>query len=132
MTTELSLLLASAALGLVQIFVSGAAATRQRGVKYNLGARDAQPPPLTGVAARLDRASNNFKETFPIAAVAIIAAHLAGVHTTVTLAGSQLYFWGRLVYVPLYAFGVPVVRTLAWAAATLGIILLMAATVLAK
>jgi uncharacterized MAPEG superfamily protein len=28
--------------------------------------------------------------------------------------GAQLYFWGRLAYLPLYALGVFLVRSLAW------------------
>jgi uncharacterized MAPEG superfamily protein len=36
-----------------------------------------------------------------------------------------LYFAGRLVYVPLYAWGIRVARTLAWGAAMLGIALVL-------
>ena len=42
-----------------------------------------------------------------------------------TLWGAQLYFWTRVLYVPLYAFGVPLVRSLAWNVATFGIILIL-------
>jgi uncharacterized MAPEG superfamily protein len=42
-----------------------------------------------------------------------------------TVWGAQLYFWGRVVYVPLYGFGVFLVRSLAWNVATFGIILIL-------
>ena len=42
-----------------------------------------------------------------------------------TVWGAQLYFWARVVYVPLYAFGVFLVRSLVWNVATLGIILIL-------
>ena len=43
-----------------------------------------------------------------------------------TAIGAHLYFWGRLIYVPLYAAGIPVVRTLVWVGATLGLVLVIA------
>ncbi|MES2854690.1 MAG: hypothetical protein V4692_02450, partial [Bdellovibrionota bacterium] len=64
MTIELWILAASAGLGLIQILLAISAVTRQRGTEWNVGARDAIQAPPTGVAGRLDRASNNFKETF--------------------------------------------------------------------
>ena len=42
-----------------------------------------------------------------------------------TVWGAQLYFWGRVVYVPLYASGVFLVRSLVWNVPTLGIILIL-------
>jgi uncharacterized MAPEG superfamily protein len=47
-----------------------------------------------------------------------------------TIWGAQLYFWARVAYVPLYAFGVTYVRTLAWTVATLGIVLVLLSLVL--
>jgi uncharacterized MAPEG superfamily protein len=41
--------------------------------------------------------------------------------------GSELYLAGRLLYLPLYAAGIPVARTIAWAIATIGIGFLIAA-----
>lgn len=70
-------------------------------------------------------ALQNFLETFPLFAAAILIAHAAGRHDWMTVWGAQLYFWGRLIYLPLYAFGVPWVRSLAWSVATLGIILIL-------
>ncbi|WP_176717045.1 MAPEG family protein, partial [Xanthomonas translucens] len=32
-----------------------------------------------------------------------------------TALAAQLYFWARLAYVPLYAAGVPYLRSLVWA-----------------
>jgi uncharacterized MAPEG superfamily protein len=42
-----------------------------------------------------------------------------------TALAAQLYFWGRVLYVPAYAFGVPYLRTVVWAVAITGIVLLM-------
>ena len=64
-----------------------------------------------------------------VLAAAVLIAHAANRHSEMTIWGAQLYFWGRLIYLPLYAFGIPYVRTLAWFVATLGIVLILCALV---
>jgi uncharacterized MAPEG superfamily protein len=39
--------------------------------------------------------------------------------------GVQLYFWGRVAYLALYAAGVFLLRSLAWNVAALGIVLVL-------
>jgi uncharacterized MAPEG superfamily protein len=75
------------------------------------------------LAGRLERALQNFGETFPLFAAAVIAILLAERQDWLTALGAELYFWGRVVYLPLYASGVPLMRSLAWNVATLGIVL---------
>ncbi len=127
MTTELWFLALSIVLGFVHIILSSHSASFQRGYWWTASARDEPMPPLTGVAGRLERALRNFLETFPFFAAAILMAHVAERHTWMTLWGVQLYFWGRMVYLFLYAFGVPLARSLAWNVASAGIILILVA-----
>jgi uncharacterized MAPEG superfamily protein len=129
MTTELTLLALSIVLGLVQIVLSAHSKSMQRGYRWTAGPRDDPKPPLSGTAGRLERALANFLETFPLFAAAVLIGHAVDRHNGLTVWGAHLYFWGRIVYVPLYAFGVPLVRSLAWNVATLGIGLLLAALV---
>jgi uncharacterized MAPEG superfamily protein len=124
---ELTLLALSVVLGLVQIILSAQAASRQRGYRYAASTRDEPVPPLTGVAGRLERARKNFGETFPFFAAAVLMAHEAGRHSWMTVWGAHLYFWARVVYLPLYALGVPLVRSLVWNVAFAGIVLLLLA-----
>ena len=35
-------------------------------------------------------------------------------HTEMSALGAQIYFWSRVAYVPVYAFGIPFIRTLLW------------------
>ena len=56
MPIELKMLAWSVALGLVHVLLGAALITHQRGLRWNVGARDAVLPPLTGAAARVDRA----------------------------------------------------------------------------
>jgi uncharacterized MAPEG superfamily protein len=121
MTPELLMLTLSVVLGFVHIIASALATTAQHGSKWNLSARDAEMPPLKAVAGRLQRASHNFFETFPLFAVLVLIADAVNRHGPLTVWGSELYFVCRLIYLPLYAFGIPVARSVVWTAASLGI-----------
>jgi uncharacterized MAPEG superfamily protein len=96
-------------------------------VRWTASARDHELAPLTGVAGRLDRALRNFSETFPLFAALLLAAQAIGRHSWLTEAGAILYFFARLAYLPLYVFGVPIVRSLVWNVAALGMALLLVA-----
>src|ERR671933_1369913 len=117
----------SVALGLIQIVAASHAASLQRGYRWTASPRDEVTPPLRGVAGRLDRALRNFVETFPLFAAVVLAAHVTNTHDALTEWGARLYFWGRLAYVLLYATGVPLIRSLVWNVATIGIVLIVAA-----
>jgi uncharacterized MAPEG superfamily protein len=127
MDVELRMLALSVLLGFVHIFLSGQATTKQYGVDWNVGPRDQEMPPLNALAGRLRRAQNNFFETFPLFAVTVLIAVIAGKRGVLTDWGVQLYFWGRVVYLPLYAFGIRLIRTLVWLVATAGIFLVLIA-----
>lgn len=102
----------------------------QRGYRWTASSRDEAAPPLRGVAGRLDRALHNFMETFPLFAAVVLAAHVSDTHGALTLWGAQLYFWARVVYVFLYATGIPLIRSLVWNVATAGILLFVVALLL--
>jgi uncharacterized MAPEG superfamily protein len=127
MTTELLMLALSVVLGFVHIIVSAVATTHQYGSKWNLSARDDPMPPLRGIAGRLQRAQHNFLEMFPLFAVAVLIADATNRHGWMAVWGSQLYFYARVLYLPIYAAGIPVVRTLVWTVATLGIVMVLLA-----
>lgn len=124
---ELSVLGFAIVLGLLQLLIAARANNGQRGIAWNVGARDGEPPKVSAVAGRLDRAFRNFMETFPFFAVAILFAAVSGRFSWVTLLGSHLYLFARIIYVPLYAAGVPVIRTLVWLASLIGILMVLAA-----
>lgn len=101
-------------------------ASVQRGYRWAASARDEPVPSLTGVAGRLARALSNFLETFPFFAVLVVAVQLTGSNGTLSKWGVLLYLTGRVMYLPLYAFGAYLVRSLVWNIATAGIVLLLA------
>ena len=126
MRIELYLLGATLILALVQILLTAQLRTRQYGVTWNTGPRDESMPPLKPLPGRLLRAQENLFETLPLFIGAVLGAAVAGRLGTLTTIGACLYFFGRLVYLPLYAAGIPVVRSLVWMAATGGLVLVIA------
>jgi uncharacterized MAPEG superfamily protein len=126
MIAEMWLLFASIILGFVHIVAQAHSMTAERGLTWNAGPRDEPVPPLKAVGERLSRALRNFLETFPLFVAAIVLTQLVNVHNGLTLWGAWLYVVGRAVYLPLYAFGVPYIRSLVWTIATFGIVLILA------
>ena len=124
---EFTMLAFAIILGLFQLLIAARANNSQRGIAWNVSARDGTPPPVSAVAARLDRAYRNFMETFPFFVAAVLTAHTMGRFSWMTVLGTELYLAARVIYVPLYAAGVPVFRTLVWLVSLIGLILVIAA-----
>lgn len=123
----MSYLFGSIVLGFLHIVLAAGFATAQRGNKWNFSARDGEPKPLTGVAARLDRALKNFLETYPLYLAAILVFSLQGKQPGMAETGSMVYLIARVIYLPLYAFGVPYIRTLTWLVSIVGIVMIVLA-----
>lgn len=125
MSIELKMLTYTVILGLVQLLAATQAATKVRGVQWNVSPRDQKMPELTGLAGRLERASKNLLETFPFFLAATFAVIAGGRSSELSALGAQLYFYARVIYWPLYAFGIPYVRSLVWLVSLVGIGLLI-------
>src|SRR3982750_1723876 len=125
MPTELKILAWGALLLFVYIFAAIRAKTAQYGRKWNVGARDEELPPPNAMTGRLMRAQANFQETFPIAIVALLGVVVAGRTSQWTAIGGWLWLGARLMYLPLYAMGVPVVRTLAYTVSIVGLAMVL-------
>jgi uncharacterized MAPEG superfamily protein len=125
MAIELKMLAAAIVVGLVQLSWAALAARRQQDLKWAAGPRD-KPMPIEGVAARLDRAFRNYMETFAFFAAAILILALTNkLGTTLTIWGSALYVVSRALYVPIYAAGIPRIRTLVWFVAMVGLVMVL-------
>ena len=114
-----------AVLALVHILATAQVRTRQYGTKWNIGARDEELPPPRPIVGRLDRAQANFFETFPLMIAAVLIVSAAGLNNANTALGAMLWLGARVVYLPLYALGVPYLRSLAWAVALAGIVMVL-------
>ena len=123
MTIEFIMLGATIALALVNILWAGNVRTKQYGTEWNMGARDEKMPPLDPLAGRLLRAQANLYETLPLFIAALLGAAFLDRLGWKTEVGASLYFVGRLIYLPLYAAGVPKVRTMVFIVALFGLVL---------
>ncbi|MES2902514.1 MAG: MAPEG family protein [Pseudomonadota bacterium] len=121
MSTELMILGWTLVLALVQILLAAQMRTSETGLSYNMGARDGAAAPPRPITARLQRAQANLFETLPLFAAAVLIAHVGGREGELTLWGSYAYLAARVLYVPLYAFGVPLVRSLVWGVSIAGL-----------
>ena len=124
---EMTMLWLSAVLGLVYLMAATVPSVLGRGMPWALGPRDEPGRELGKVGSRLDRAWKNFLETFPIFAAAILVEASAGHGSALAPLGAALYFWGRVAFLPIYALGLPVVRTAVWTVSLAGIVLILAA-----
>ncbi|MCW1428375.1 MAPEG family protein [Novosphingobium sp. JCM 18896] len=125
MHTEILILAWGAVLLFVHIFAAGHVKTRQYGTKWNTGARDEALPPMDPIVGRMVRAQANYQETFPIAIVALLGVVAAGRTGDMTALGGWIWLGARVVYLPLYALGVPVVRSLVFLVSVVGLAMVL-------
>ena len=118
---EITILALGAVLLFIHIFVATRFKTAQYGRKWNVSARDQTLPEPNPVTGRLMRAQANFQETFPIAIVALLGVVIAGKNSQWTALGGWIWLGARVVYLPLYWAGIPVVRTIVWTIALIGL-----------
>ena len=121
MAVELKILALGALWLVIHIFTTTRFKTAQYGRKWNIGARDEALPPPTPVTGRLIRAQANFEETFPIAIVALLGVVVANRTSELTALGGWIWLGARVVYLPLYGFGIPGVRTAVFGISLIGL-----------
>lgn len=127
MSPEFILVAFTLVLAIIQIGAAGMARTAELGAKWNAGPRDGENPPQGKLSGRLIRAQANLFETLPIFIGAVVIASIEGKFGVLTFWGTHLYFLARVIYVPLYAFGVPYIRSLVWLVGLAGLLMIIAA-----
>ena len=113
MPVELKVLGYAALLQMVQFIVMAIPVNVQLGVAYTGGNRDEQKQ-VTGVAGRLKRALDNHFEGLILFTIAVLVVTLGDASSQVTEYCAWAYLWARVLYVPAYASGVFLVRSLIW------------------
>lgn len=123
MIPELSWLSATAALFFVYIFGEIVTGIRQYKLGALLGARDNLAPYSPGLG-RAKRATANMIEAMYLFVPLVLVAVLSDRTNQWTELGCMIFFFARLAFAPLYWFGVPVVRTLAYMAGAAGLVMI--------
>jgi uncharacterized MAPEG superfamily protein len=125
MTTELAVLAWGCLLAILHLWLPIRAKTRQYGLQWNMSPRDEAQPAPSPIAARLERAQANYYESFPLMVAAVAIVSIADLETRWTAFGALLWLGARVIYLPLYAFGVPVVRSLTWTVSVVGLLMVL-------
>ena len=85
-----------------------------------VGNRD-DPPEMSIVAARLDRAKNNMLEALPIFLALALLAMVTDHDSRAVRSAALVFLVARVVYVPAYLSGIPMFRSLVWLIGTVGL-----------
>lgn len=86
------------------------------GLARTLGNPAVDDPPLAPWAQRAAAAHRNSVENLTVFAALILAADALEASCALTQAAAVAYFFSRLAYLVVYVAGIPVLRTLAFAA----------------
>lgn len=90
----------------------------------NLGNRD-HVRPLTVVGERAARALANMHEALPVFLALALLNMIVGTAASDAITGATIFLIARVLYVGVYLAGVPVVRTLIWAASWIGLVMMI-------
>ncbi len=122
--TEITVLGWSVVLLLAQI-AAQAFAGYGLGASYLLGPRDEERRPENVLAGRFARALKNLLETYPAFIALALALVVSGKAGGIGATGACIWLAARAVFVVVYAFGIPVLRTLVWAVALAGLLMML-------
>jgi uncharacterized MAPEG superfamily protein len=127
MTTDLWMLVWTAllALGLPFIYLAGLILV-PGGAVWSLSNR---AEPLAGIpewAARAQRAHLNLLQNLAPFAILVLVAQVSGKANATTALGTTIFFWARVAHAAVYIAGIKYLRTLVFAGATFGAVLILA------
>lgn len=127
MNAPTALLAFSVVMLLVHIFLQAFFVTKELGMRWNASARDTNERTTTLFAGRAERASANFRETYPAFLALMLLAEFQPVDVMLTVAGGTIWAIARVIYLPLYMFGVPYIRSLVWLVSIAGLAIMLLA-----
>jgi len=126
MTYELILVTYMAIITWLLLFVAAIIRTRAwtvEGVKRGFGNRE-NLPEKTKLSGRADRAAQNTLENFIIFFALVSIAHLGKIASPEVVKGAEIFFWARVVYIPVYLIGIPYLRTILWVIGVVGLVII--------
>ncbi|AXI41482.1 MAPEG family protein [Sulfitobacter sp. SK011] len=113
--TETTILAVYGLLVLLTLLLQVLGATRQLSMGYLMSSRD-EGRSTTGMTARLERALDNSVVAMSLFAPAILILVALDRTSNASLLAANVFLIARIIYLPVYALGIPAIRTLAWLA----------------
>lgn len=123
MSIELQSLFAVAVITLFLLFMQGYLVPATHGFKWGLGPRD-EPRDPSVLQGRMSRVVANHLEGMAMFVPLILIVELAGLSSPLTAAGAVLFAAARALFALIYLAGVPVLRSVVWGAALIGIFMI--------
>ena len=105
-----------------------AKAWKPSGLMAAMGNRETEED-CNGFPARTDRAAKNMLENMVLFTALALVASVGGVADPHVELGARIFYWARLVYIPIYMIGIPVARTAVWAISCIGMGMIFVAIV---
>ncbi|MDM0017140.1 MAPEG family protein [Variovorax saccharolyticus] len=90
------------------------------GTLIALGNRD-NLPEASPLAGRAERTARNTLENFVLFAAIALVAHAAGATSPGIATGALIFFWARVIYIPVYVAGIAYLRTAIWVVSIVGL-----------
>jgi len=128
MPVELQVLAYAALLQVVQFVLMAVPVNLQLGVPYTGGPRDEERK-ASGVPGRLKRAMDNHFEGLILFTIAVVVVVLGNAASSLTANCAWVYLIARILYIPAYASGIFLLRTLIWAVGFLATVTMLVVAV---
>ncbi len=122
MSTEIQMLSLTGLVLLLLTIIQGTRNVLALGLPTAAGNQD-DIAPWTGWNDRLNRAVRNAIEAISIFAPVVVAVEFADANNATSALGAQIFFFGRLLHAPIFVLGIPYLRTAAWTAGVVGIVM---------
>ena len=124
MTPELQYLVYGVILLIVHVLVQATFSDLSKGLGWALGPQD-EDREQSAIASRIQRALRNYLETFPAFIALALTLAVTEMGTATSALGAAIWFWARVAYIPAYASGIPLVRSVAFFASLAGLVMMI-------
>jgi len=125
LSTDLLMLVLSAALAWLLILTAAAPKLLRHGLQWSAGNRD-EAAEVAPWVKRAERAHANLNENLILFAILVLVVSVTGQANDATALGAVVFFVARCAHAVLYLAGVPWLRTAAWIASLVGMIIIAA------
>ena len=122
LSTDLMMLFYSVILAFVLVMIPAAEAMIRHGGKYAAGNRD-RTTEYTIWNKRACRARDNLFENLILFGFLVLIVHVSGNANDISALGAMIFFGGRVVHAVTYLAGITHIRSLAWLAGVIGMIM---------
>lgn len=124
MTPELQYLVYGVILLIAHVIIQATLSDLSKGLGWALGPQDERRE-QNAIADRIERALRNYLETFVGFAVLALILAVTEMGNATSALGAAVWFWARIAYIPAFASGIPLVRSVTWLTSLGGLVMML-------